>query len=225
MPTPSTKSDPRERSRLAIAKRMAEVAKVPPAVSAPPPPPPVPKDAPNGHTGAPTGGLVDIPIELLVNVRAEPEKSGVGYSFFSAGLSAERGLTIVLNSDKLLVSRALAKADVITTSFLYGLLLSENLALRSSESPLVRALQQAIAKELYPQSMARSQVFCDFAFRLSLSPILQNLKQLPIYGPSPLDKPYAVATVAIQVSPEVEQTAKWKRLSRKWRNATSKANL
>jgi hypothetical protein len=215
-----TKLSPREASRLAVAARMAEVTKVPPAVSAPPPPPPVPKDAPNGHTGAPTGGLVDIPIELLVSVRAEPEKSGVGYSFFSAGVSAERGLTIVLNSDKLLVSRALTKADVITTSFLYGLLLSENLALRSYESPLVRALQQAIAKELYPQSMARSQVFCDFATRLAGSPLLAGLKELPIFGPAPLlDKTYLVTTITIEVLPEVEKEAKWKRLSRKWRNA------
>jgi hypothetical protein len=220
MSSQETKLSPRERSRAATAARMAEAANRTTMESASPssPPPPVAKAAPNGRTGTATVGLVAVPIELLVNVRSEPEKSGIGYSFFSAGLTAERGLAVVLNTDKLVVSKALGKGDAVTVAFLYGLLVAENLALRSSESPLVRALQQAIAKELYPQSMARSQVFCDFASRLSVSPIIAALKGLPIYGPAPLDKPYLVATVTIEVRPEVARDAPWKRLSKKWRN-------
>ena len=106
-------------------------------------------------------------------------------------------------------------------NFIYGILVAENLALRHHESTLVQALQHHLVKELFPKGFNPSQRFCDLASRLAVSPILAGLKDLPIFGPAPLDKPYLVATVTIQVSPEVEKDAPWKRLSRKWRKASA----
>jgi hypothetical protein len=226
---PKIKRDPKEASRLAVAARLAEAAHRPATESSlpvekltPPAAPPTtpPKDAPASPTGPATANLVSVPIELSLTVRAEPEKFAIGYSFFCAGLSSARALAVVLNSEKLIVSRALAKSDTVTVTFLYALLVAENLALRSSESPLVRALQHSLAQELYPQGIARNQVFCDFATRLSLSPLLAALADLPIYGSMPKEGPFIAATLTIQVSPEVEKDAPWKRLSRKWRPRT-----
>jgi hypothetical protein len=234
MPPQKDKLSPREASRQAIAARMAEsanrkalepVSPPPPVASSPPPVPPLPepsRDAPNRPQSSAIEVLVAVPIELLVSVRAEPERAALGYSFFSNGLQAERGLVIVLNSDRLLVSRALAKSDVVIVAHLYAILVAENLALRHGQSPLVAELQNELVKGLYPHGFSLSQRFVDFASRLAISPLLAGLRELPIYGAQPpSDTPHLVATVTIEVSPEVEKDAPWKRLSRKWKRASA----
>jgi hypothetical protein len=157
---------------------------------------------------------ISLPIELLALVRSEPERDGLGYVFYSPGLTGERGLSVVLNRSKLLISRALAKSDTTLTTFLYGCLVAESLTLRRMDSALVAALQLHLAKPLYPQGIGRTQVFCDFAMRLSLSPLLENLRSLPIYGPVPSEETNLVTTITLEVNPCVAD-APWKRLSRR----------
>jgi hypothetical protein len=162
-------------------------------------------------------GTVTMPIELLAAVREEPLKAGLGYVFFCSGLTSENGLSVILNRHRLLVSKAVAKSDTVAVSFYYSLLLAECLVLRRSESPLVGRLQTALSGPLYaPGSIARNQVFSDFAMRLSQSPLLATLKTLPIYGPAPREAAQAhrVATITLKV-PTSEADAPWKRLSRK----------
>jgi hypothetical protein len=160
-----------------------------------------------------------MPIELLVSVRGEPEKLGVGYCFFSRGISTENALMMVLNRDRLVVSKALGRADVVTVSYLFGILLAECCALRRHESPLVARFQETLARPLYaPQKIERNQVFSDFAMRLARSPVLASLKDLPLYGPVPREDTHLVATVTLEV-PAMEAQAPWKRLSKakkKW---------
>ena len=85
---------------------------------------------------------------------------------------------------------------------------------RGAVSQLVRRLQETLSRQLYaPNRLERSQVFADFALRLSLSPVLEKLKTLPIYGPAPREDTHIVATVSLEVS-AAEAGAKWKRLSR-----------
>jgi hypothetical protein len=143
-----------------------------------------------------------MPIELLLTVRDEPLKGGIGLTFFTSGLATENALAVALNRHKLLVSKALSKADTLCVTFFCALLIAECLALRGSESPLVRRLQETLSRPLYaPNRLERSQVLCDFAMRLSLSPVLEKLKTLPIYGPTPREDTHAVAIVELAVSP------------------------
>src|SRR5690242_16778508 len=89
--------------------------------AAPPSPPPVkPVNA----------GIVSMQIELLASVRDEPDKHGVGYCYFSRGKFTENALSMILNRNRLVVSKALIKADAVTVSFLFGILLAECCALR-----------------------------------------------------------------------------------------------
>jgi hypothetical protein len=172
--------------------------------------------------GTPTrggqGGTVAMPIELLVAVRTEPDKLGLGYAFFCAGLTSENGLSVILNRHRLLVSKALAKSDTVAVSFYYSLLLAECLALRGRDSPLVHRLQTALSEPLYaPARMAGNQTFSDFAMRLSQSPLIAPIKALPIYGPAPRETACKVATITLKV-PAPHADCPWKRLSRKgWR--------
>ena len=155
-----------------------------------------------------------MPIELLVSVHDEPDKHGVGYCFFSRGVVAENALSIVLNRNRLVVSKALTKADVVTVTFLYAILLAESCALRRHQSPLVARFQETLARPLYaPHKIARNQILSDFAIRLARSPVLASLKDLPLYGPSPREDTHLVATVTLEVS-ATEAQAPWKRLSK-----------
>ncbi len=156
---------------------------------------------------------LSMPIELLVSVHDEPDKHGVGYCFFSRGVVTENALSIVLNRNRLVVSKALTKADVVTVTFLYAILLAESCALRRHQSPLVARFQETLARPLYaPHKITRNQILSDFAMRLARSPVLASLKALPLYGPSPREDTYLVATVTLEVSVS-EAQAPWKRLS------------
>jgi hypothetical protein len=224
----STASDKREArraaSRLAVAARISEAARRPVSVT-PTAEESLPRPTQNGATrivslsrlpdpSVARRETLSVPIELLAIVRSEPERDGLGYVFYSPGLTGERGLSVVLNRSKLLVSRALSKNDTPLTTFLYGCLVAESMALRRTDSALVAALQMHLAKPLYPHGIGRTQVFCDFAMRLSLSPILENLRSLPIYGPVPSEEAFLVSTVTMEVSPSAVD-APWKRLSRR----------
>jgi hypothetical protein len=159
--------------------------------------------------------VIKVPIELLVIVRNEPDKGGIGYAFFSPGLTGGNGLSVVLNRDRLLVSRTLTKSDTLLTTFLYGCLVAETLALRRAESALVAALQQHLVRQLYVTGgFGRNHVFADFAVRLSLSPVLEPLKSLSIYGPAPREEAQLVSSIVLEVAPSVAD-APWKRLSRR----------
>jgi hypothetical protein len=160
------------------------------------------------------GGIVSMPIELLITVHDEPEKLGVGYSFFTRGRVAENALLICLNRHRLIVSKALSKADVVTTTFLYSLLLAECCALRRHQSVLVDKLQQTLAAPLYtPSKIARNQIFADFAMRLALSPVMEGVRNLPIFGPAPKEEgTHLLYTVVLEVS-AAEALSPWKRLS------------
>jgi hypothetical protein len=165
-----------------------------------------------------SGAVVTMPIELLAAVRAEPLKAGLGYVFFSSGLTSENGLSVILNRHRLLVSKAIGKSDTVAVSFYYSLLLVECLAACRNESPLVRGFQAALNSQIYtPNSLGarnRNQIFSDFALTLSTSPLLATLKTLPIYGPAPREAACKVATITLKV-PASEADAPWKRLSRK----------
>ena len=52
-----------------------------------------------------SGAVVTMPIELLAAVRDEPLKAGLGYVFFSSGLTSENGLSVILNRHRLLISK------------------------------------------------------------------------------------------------------------------------
>jgi hypothetical protein len=88
-------------------------------------------------------------IESLVTVLDQPDKHGIGYAYFSRGRITEKALAIVLNKSKLLVSKALAKADAAAVSFYYALLVTECCVLRRIESPLVGRFQDALSGPLY----------------------------------------------------------------------------
>jgi hypothetical protein len=211
--TVSRKNAAREASRLAVAKRIAEAANRPTATDDKTAPPGSSLPLPSPRVTR--TNLATVPIELLCSVRDEPTKKGLGYTFYSSGLTAEYGLAVLLNRDRILISKALAKSDYHSTTFFYALLVAENLALRHSQSPFVAALQRELMRQLYPQGFHPFQRFTDLAMRLSVSPLLASLKDLPIYGQAPLDKLYLVATISIEVSQEVAANAPWKRLTRR----------
>jgi hypothetical protein len=181
----------------------------------------LPKIRPTGAPLAPpppaktvNAGIVSMQIELLASVRDEPDKLGVGYCYFSRGISTENALTMILNRDRLVVSKALTKADPVTVTFLFGILLAECCALRRHESPLVARFQETLARPLYaPHPIARTQVFSDFAMRLARSLVLAGLKDLPLYGPSPREGAHLLTTITLEV-PAIEAQAPWKRLSK-----------
>jgi hypothetical protein len=133
MPADKPKRDPRAASALAGAKRLAETAKEPAATGTAIPSvtiTPSPSQAPSQVPRASGEALVAWPIELLVAVRNEPERSGIGYSFYSVGLASDKALAVILNRLKLVISKALSKSDVPLVKFFYALLVAENLALR-----------------------------------------------------------------------------------------------
>jgi hypothetical protein len=79
---------------------------------------------------------------------------------------------------------------------------------------LVARFQETLTGPLYaPHPIARGQVFSDFAIRLSRSPVLAGLKDLPLYGPSPRDDTHLLSTITLE-APAAEAQAPWKRLSR-----------
>jgi hypothetical protein len=169
------KTNSKEASRAAVAARIAEAAKrlnrpmpldhpilaaqadhqKPPSSAQPP----VTKDAPQrpiAPTKAKPAPLVSVQIELLCTVRNQPEKTGQGYAFFSAGLTGDKGLNVNLNRDREFIGNALDRGDVMLTRFFYALLVCESLALRRNESQLVWATQSALSAPLYPHTIARS---------------------------------------------------------------------